>query len=146
MKETYNMKNEKDFNENELKPFRGDYNKCGYYRIRNNSWQVVIPCQWEEADVFHEGLARVRDDKGKFGFIDINGRVKIPCEWRFAGYFNEGLASVQGDNGKFGFIDKCGDIVIPCKSLEPSCFFEGLTQIKDNNEKEASRDNSSRQN
>ena len=36
MKETYNMKNEKDFNENELKPFRGDYNKCGYYRIRNN--------------------------------------------------------------------------------------------------------------
>ena len=74
------------------------------YDIEDDAGQVVIPCQWEDAGSFNEGLAYVKDDNDKYGFIDMSGRVVIPCQWESAGFFNEGLAPVKDSKGKWGFI------------------------------------------
>lgn len=98
--------------------------------------EVVIPCQWNDAWPFHEELAVVKDNDGKFGFIDKKGKVVIPCKWKMvrSGYEN-GLALVQHNNGKFGFIDKKGNVVIPCKYISLLPFKDGLALAADESEK-----------
>jgi len=39
---------------------------------------VVIPCSFDEAHKFSEGLAKVKIN-GKYGFINKNGVVVIQC-------------------------------------------------------------------
>ena len=72
---------------------------------------MVIPCKWEYAGPFSEGLAEVKDDNGKRGFIDKTGQLVIPCRWEWAEAFSEGLAKVKDDNGKWHKIDKTGKII-----------------------------------
>jgi hypothetical protein len=81
---------------------------------------------------FKEGLALVRDDNFKFGFIDKTGKLVIPCKWNTAFDFSEGLAKVE-DHGKFGFIDKTGRLVLPCKWELAGSFHEGLVDVRDDN-------------
>jgi hypothetical protein len=105
----------------------------GKYGYIDKTGKVVIPCKWEYADSFSEGLASVQNDNGKRGFIDKTGTVVIPCKWEDAEYFSEGLARVKDDNGKWGFIDKTGKVVIPCKWKDVNFFSEGLARVKDDN-------------
>ena len=41
-----------------------------------------------------EDLIRVGDNNGKFGYIDMTGKVVVPCTLDDAGDFSEGLAYV----------------------------------------------------
>ena len=107
-------------NEPELKPYRGYRGKCGYYRMVDNTFCEVIPCRWQEADEFHEGLALVRDENGIYGFINSSGLVVIPCKWAEPCLFFEDMAMVKDDNDKYGYIDKMGNIVIPCSGKSVS--------------------------
>ena len=59
---------------------------------------------WNSQSHYSEGLKDIRDDNGKYGFIDETGKVVIPCKWRNAWSFSEGMARVEDDNGKRGFI------------------------------------------
>lgn len=88
----------------------------------------VIPCVYEDASDFSEGLAAVKRD-GKFGFIDKNGKVVIPFIYNFAASFNEGLAAVSNENDKFGYIDKTGKIIIPFHYIQANDFSEGLAAV-----------------
>ncbi len=90
---------------------------------------------WTKRGDFSEGLAKVDDNDGKFGFIDETGELVVPCKWESADDFSEGLAKVQNDNGKWGFIDKTGKVVIPCKWRLAGNFSEGLAYVKDDNGK-----------
>lgn len=84
----------------ELIPFRkGD--KWGYC---NRNKEVTIPCQYDYAGLFSEGLAVVRLNK-KYGFIDKKGKEVIPITYDYAYDFSEGLAEV-------GLINKKGYIKI----------------------------------
>ena len=78
------------------------------YGFADKAGVVVIPCQWEWAEPFSEGLAGVKDEDGKLGFIDKTGEVLIPCQWKGISFwgFREGLAMVQDKRDKWGFIDK----------------------------------------
>ena len=104
--------------------------KWGYI---DKKGKLVIPCKWESADNFSEGLASVQDDNYKWGFIDKTGKVVIPCKWKFAGKFSEGLASVKDANEKWGFIDKTGKVVIPCQWEMVHDFDEGVAAVLDAN-------------
>lgn len=74
--------------------------------IDKRTGELVIPCKWEFACSFSEGLAVVRFDNGKCGYIDKSGNEVIPCKWKYADCFSEGFALVQDDNGKYGYIVK----------------------------------------
>ena len=82
-------------------------------------------------DDFSEGLCCVRDDRGKEGFANKEGRVVIPCQWDEVALFSEGLAGVKNDAGLWGFINSQGQIVIPNKWKEiTDCFFEGECGVR----------------
>ena len=81
----------------------------------------VIPCQFDYAGDFSEGLAIVEINKNK-GFIDKTGKIVIPCKYRMVRNFSEGLACVFID--KWEFIDKVGRTIITCGSGAFS-FFSG---------------------
>ena len=91
--------------------------------------------KWESNLDYSEGLAAVKDDNDKFGYIDKTGRLVIPGQWDVVGCFMEGLAPVMGDNGKFGYIDKTGRLVIPYKWNAAEFFSEGLAKVQDANDK-----------
>ena len=108
-----------------------DSRKCGYIDTRG---EVVIPCRWEEGWPFHEGVAKVQDNR-KLGMIDHKGRIAVPCMWKKMSDCSEGLIGVMDDNDKCGFIDKTGKVVIPCQWRQVWVFKDGLAPVQDFNKR-----------
>ena len=103
----------------------------------------VIPCIYNDAGDFHEGLARVARNK-KWGFVDKTGREVVPCKYEAVCDFHEGMAQVwiggewrydeeEGEDflsgGKIGYIDKSGREVIPCQYDYAKDFHDGLACV-----------------
>lgn len=98
----------------------------------------VIPCQFDYAGDFSEGLAIVEINKNK-GFIDKTGKIVIPniFEEYCALYhdynlcdFSNGLALVKDSNWSRYFINKKGETVVPpdkYRDLRP--FHDGLACV-----------------
>lgn len=103
----------------------------GKYGFVDENGRVVIPCIWEDADSFSEGLARVKDENNMWGFINKRGETIIPFQWTFACSFSEGLACVEEDEQYWGFIDSKGNMVIPCEWHKAQSFIEGLAPVQD---------------
>jgi hypothetical protein len=75
--------------------------------------KVVIPLTLEGAERFSEGLASVRV-KGKWGYIDHEGKLVIAPRFGDAGFFHSGRAVVRmGEADSNGVIDTAGTFVIP---------------------------------
>ena len=102
----------------------------GKYGFVDKSGNVVIPCIYDDADSFSEGLAWVKQN-GKTGYIDKSGNVVIPFIYDKGSSFHEGLARVY-ENGKYGFIDNSGNLVIPFKYDFAGRFSEGLAYVMQN--------------
>ena len=82
---------------------------------------IVIPCIYDSACDFSEGLARV-GKKGKYGFINREGTEIVSCIYDDFRDFSEGFAAVAVYvNGilKWGFIDTNGRAIIPHTISEP---------------------------
>lgn len=136
---------------------RDNSGKSGYI---NKDGQLVIPCRWDKASAFSNGLATVIDGD-QYGYIDRNGeyqiplglndrdltpiidpqthlwgyadskgRIVIPCTWEEARCFSEGLACVE-KNGVYGFIDYSGTLVIPRRFIFAGDFYNGCAEITD---------------
>ena len=82
--------------------------KYGYI---DKTGREVIPCKYDDANDFREGLAKVQKS-GKYGFIDKTGREVIPCKYDEAYATSEGQALAK-KSGKWGAIDKTGREVVP---------------------------------
>ena len=82
------------------------------YGYINRKGTIKIKPQYQEADIFSEGLAPVSNGK-KFGFINVKGDTVIDFIWDdvFAGFTN-GLSDVTR-NDSCGYINKTGVLVIP---------------------------------
>ena len=93
----------------------GNPNEAGTkYGYVDTAGEVIIPCQWEYASKFSEGIARVRND-GLYGFIDTAGEYVSPCQWESSTtYFTDGVVAVR-QNGLWGAIDATGELLIPCE-------------------------------
>lgn len=96
----------------------------------NEKGEVVIPFEYDDAQMFSEGLAPVcKNDK--WGYIDTTGEEKIQLQFDFASHFLEGLA-VVANNKKFGYIDTSGKIAIPLEYEGASVFYKGYATVKKN--------------
>ena len=113
-----------------LTPRKDSSGKYGYRSDRSGYVRFIIPNKWMDARPFSEGLAAVKDNNGKWGFIDETGSIVLPYRWNncFSG-FHEGLASVKDVSGKWGYINKRGQLVIPCQWESAYEFSEGLAVV-----------------
>ncbi|MGC1620277.1 MAG: WG repeat-containing protein [Candidatus Acidiferrum sp.] len=95
---------------------------------------LMMPAWWrrDRNSDFSEGLAAVRADNGKLGYIDKTGKVVIPPQFLYARPFSEGLAAVANDQFAFGYIDAHGNVVIPLmyQNVYPGNFSEGIARVK----------------
>jgi hypothetical protein len=67
--------------------------------------------------------------KGKYGFIDLSGRVIIPPTFEKANHFGEGLAGVRVGT-KWGFVDARGIMSIAPQFDNVGVFSEGLVSVE----------------
>ena len=116
--------------------YKHSYFKHGFIDINGN---LIVPCQWKGASSFHEGMARVTEDNGKWdggltGFINKEGELVCPCIWEFAWDFSGGLALVEDSNLKYGFIDKSGKLAIPCQWDFAESFDNGRAKVRADDE------------
>jgi hypothetical protein len=91
--------------------FNRDIVTLGYlFGYINKNGEEVVPCKYDDADDYANGLARVKLN-GKFGYIDTDGKEVIALKYKNLGKFMEGKAVVEV-NGKYGFIDTLGNEII----------------------------------
>lgn len=105
--------------------------KCGYIDTKGN--EVIALTDKYYGTSFHDGLAAVGNNDGKYGFIDKKGELVIPMsfdvdEGGVTSEFHEGYAVVC-KNEKYGYIDKSGKEVIPCNYDAAFNFSEGMALV-----------------
>ena len=88
---------------------------------------------------FFDGLAMVKLENGKWGYIDENGEIAIPFKYYDAWNFNEGLAIVyhadpDEDGAKWSVIDTKGEVIFTkkFKDMTPDGFrfISGLLDVR----------------
>ena len=85
----------------------------GYYDTYDG--KLIVPFIYQYGDMFENGLARVQNKAGLYGWIDMTGYEVIPCIYQFADCFSEFFnnhALVKKD-GLYGVIDTEGNTIIP---------------------------------
>lgn len=117
----------------------------------DNLWPVKIDGQWgamdengdlviaphpryDIVDGFHDGLASIRCRRtGKYGFMDMRGRIAIRPRFNRRLRFSEGLAAaavLMPDNSeKYGYIDTTGRFVIKPEFRLGLRFSGGMAQV-----------------
>lgn len=118
----------------------------GKYGFINLKGQEVIKPQYDYAEDFSDGLAKVcnnidKNDNQKCRYIDINGKfikkqenvVPNLSEFSEVGEFHEGLAyackSLAENQKQCGYINASGKIIIPLQYDYASDFSEGLAVV-----------------
>lgn len=105
----------------------------GRYRCMTAGSLAIRPqINWENS--FSDDRVPVRDTlSGKWGFIDMTGKLVVEPKFGWAFDFSEGLAAVlDGDwnAGKFGYIDTTGRFVIEPQFGEARQFHDGLAAVR----------------
>jgi len=77
---------------------------------------------------FKEGLAPFQE-KGKYGFINLLGKVIVPAIYDYVYGFSEGLAMIRSGN-KNGYINTKGTVVIEPNFAGAFNFHEGLGAVQ----------------
>ena len=96
--------------------------KCGYIDISGNE---VIPCVYEKARLFNNGVAPVKNDK--WVFIDKLGNVvskELETDYDEIEMTESRLWRVYY-SGKYGLVDPTGQEILPC-------IYESIHKLKDN--------------
>lgn len=86
----------------------GVYGMCGFRDRETRA--MVIPREFERVLPFGEGMAGVRV-KGRYGFIDENGKIVVEPRYDLVGSFHLGLAEVLIGH-QTGIIDRKGQMVV----------------------------------
>lgn len=93
----------------------------------------MIPLQYESAEPFSEGFARVQTG-GKWGYIDRRGKPMTPAIFDTALDFSEGLAVVGIDLGYQWYIDRSGLRAIPRFYTSAGSFVMGRAHVHEGND------------
>jgi hypothetical protein len=102
--------------------------KSGKWGYADSTGKVVVSFIYEEADVFKDGLARVKQD-GKYGFIERAGNVVVPLIYGNIEDFTDGISKAMLD-GKYGYLDKSGKEITQFIYEEAGTFQDGLVKVK----------------
>lgn len=118
------------------------YHQGKLWGFCNQQRQIVIPCIYNSASPFSEGLARVSNKTGKFGFINTKGEVVIGFKYDWAHSVYDGWIYAETQSKKWGnvggFINKTGKTMVPFRlntppvplpETERHTFSEGLMAI-----------------
>lgn len=117
----------------------GEYNygllsfvdKNGKYGFKDKNGNLVISCEYDDADRFSEGLARVKKGE-RYGYIDKLGRVVVPIVYDDGGVFKDGIVWVE-KNGKYGFANNLGKEITPFVFDGLASFSDGFACVELNN-------------
>jgi hypothetical protein len=107
--------------------------KYGYV---NTTGSLVIPCNYDHAGSFHEGLdgMAIVSLGGKCLFINKLEQLVFNCDYNPQDLiFYEGIMRVaipDGPFASFGFMNKSGQLVIPCEYVSADRFSEGLARVR----------------
>lgn len=84
----------------------------GKYSLITKTGKLIKTFPYESASKeFQVGLWAMKSG-GKWGFVDMSGKVVIPYRYEASQYFKDGYAAVK-ENGKWGFVDRQGRIAVP---------------------------------
>lgn len=90
--------------------------------------RVVVEPQYKSADIFCDGLARVKGAK-HYGFVDPTGALVLDGLVDVT-YFSCGLAAARR-GPKWGYIDRTGRFVIPPRFSIITAFSEGFAWVRE---------------
>lgn len=93
---------------------------------------IVEPGKYEDLFFVDDELIAVKDNKGKYIVININGESVIPFEYESISKFNEDVAFVNID-GYFSYIDKNGLSISKDTFQDGYSFSESYSAVKHNN-------------
>jgi hypothetical protein len=96
------------------------YTKSGKAMIRDDD-------RFQEISDMTEEFIGVKID-GRWGFVDINGKLRIANQYENVGPFNEGLAPMK-IIGRWGYLDKREDIVVQPGYDTVYIFKDGLCEV-----------------
>lgn len=107
-----------------LIPVSNDGGRWGYI---DHKGEYVINPQFEDADHFSDGLAKIKSADGKTGYINKKGEYVIPATYKSGTAFGDGLAFVVAEGGFPTCIDKNGETRFTLNAARyVSAFSEGL--------------------
>ena len=96
--------------------------KNGKYGYIDKKGKLVIPCKFDEVDIFIRGLARIyKTDKlgnRRIGLINKKGKQVTPVQYSDIEYKDSGEIKVGIEKSyvtKYGFLDKKGKMIVPPK-------------------------------
>jgi hypothetical protein len=98
-----------------------------YGLIDRRTKKIVLAPQYEFLHPYSEGLAPFRTG-GKYGYLNLSGRVVIQPQFSYAFVFREGVAKAS-EAGKDGFIDPAGRWLIKPTYKVAHYFSDGLAHV-----------------
>lgn len=99
------------------------------YGFTNESNNIVIDCQFDNAESFSSGLAKVEKDK-KYNYIDCKGEILTDWMDDITSFYQD-LATVKKD-GKFNLINKEGKLITDWFD-DIYSFEDGIAKVKNDN-------------
>jgi hypothetical protein len=110
--------------------------KAGKYGMIDSNARIVVPLKYTEMREFHSGLARIKDENNKFGFITPMARIAIEPVYDSASEFYEkesgnDITTISvAINGNLGLITNEGKTVIPPEMDFIGEFKDGMALCK----------------
>lgn len=112
-------------------PFSADRFKYGFV---NECGEIIIPIEYRNASVFHNGIALLETFSGKWGSVDTQGNWVMPCIYDDMFWASDDLIYAEG-GGQKGYFDLSGQLVIDGSIYEDCApFSEGLAAVRWNDQ------------
>jgi len=83
-------------------------------------------CQFEDGS--HALKDKYGNFRGKFGYINKDGKTVIPAQYDYAGPFKNGIAIVSF-GGYYGYIDKSGNFLLKPIYANAGYFIDGIARV-----------------
>ena len=94
---------------------------------------------YDGADDYYNGLARVFIYtegllKGKYGYVDTDGKPVVPIEFDEVGDWVEGMVKVK-KGSRYGFYNELGELIVPIKYDDVEDYHNGFAAVRINQKK-----------
>ena len=83
---------------------------------------------------FGDKRAPAKDESGKWGYLDPEGKWVIPAKFERAGIFRRGLAAVKVPGGKWGYLKPDGSWAMEPRFAQARTFTDGLAAVSERGE------------